>query len=173
MHTVILALVLSAAPNTEVAPPHEYGLAAGQFLAGMGTALGGLLIAQVHPVLLVPVPLLVGFAVCDVGKLSDHYESYCGPAILGAYLGSLSVIPLAVLGASLDHSSGGEIDGVYGLLLGGLIGWAVIQPLTATLSARLWSPAKTVFRTMAPVAPPPMAPPVRGQVMVSLLSLAF
>jgi hypothetical protein len=154
-------------------PPHEYGLAAGQFLAGMGAALGGVFLAPLHPALLAGVPLLVGYTVCQVGKMSDYYESHCGPAILGAYLGALTILPLAWLGMSLDHSTDGEIDGLGGILIGALVGWAVVQPLSATLAARMFKAPKPVYRTMAPVGLPRMPPPVRGQVTISILSLAW
>jgi hypothetical protein len=143
-------------------------------MAGMGTAFAGLFVASLDGVLLIPVPLVVGLAVCGVGKLSDYYESRCAPAIVGAYLGALSVVPLAVLGMSLDHKSTADVEGLGGLLVGALVGWVVVQPLAATAAARLFSPPKTRFRTALPAAfPATRLVRAPGEVTVSLLSLSF
>src|SRR5688572_12910175 len=104
---VATVLTLSA-PRAAVAapgdnPPPELGLGAGQLL--MGTAIASLAIAV--PVFLdgtpfellglaalVAGPAAVGGTVCTFGQKSKLYEGTCGSALIGAYLGALTSLPL-------------------------------------------------------------------------------
>jgi hypothetical protein len=70
------------------------------------------------------VPVGVGAIVCTVGGTSDSYDGSCGSAIGGAYLGALALIPGALIGLSLDHSSG-ELGGLVGLAIGAGVGYIV------------------------------------------------
>jgi hypothetical protein len=150
--------------------PAEPGLSALQTLAGAGTAVGGLLVgvasAEGAPplglALTLGLPVLVGGVVCAVGDShSAHYQGSCGSAILGAYVGTLSVIPLAYVGYQLDHSGMGNeegdiLDGLGGLLVGAAVGLIIVQPLVATA---MWHSSKKPKGYAS--APPLLAAPVR------------
>jgi hypothetical protein len=177
-------------PEVPPETPSEPGLAVGQFAAGAGAALGGAALvvlssAGSNGTLTLPVllgtPALVGLAVCEVGELSAHYDGSCGPAVGGAVVGAVTVIPLALLGMSLDHHQ--NDDGYYGFggaFAGALVGWVVVQPLAATVTWRLFKrPRRRPSLSALPAAPRLAAVPARGsdraagQVTVSLLATRF
>jgi hypothetical protein len=169
----------------------EVGLAAGQFAAGMGVALAGFsgavatLDSPVAVAFLIATPFATGAAICGVGKWSRHNQASCLASIGGAYLGALTMIPLAVLGFQLDihDDSGGEWDGLAGALMGVAAGFLVIQPLVGTIA---WHMGKQPRVPSLALLPPPRsrllaqaAPQARGrtrapgQMTLTLLSARF
>jgi hypothetical protein len=123
---------------------------------------------------LIGTPAAVGGTVCSLGRLSKHYDGQCGHAMLGAYLGALTIIPIAIWANSNSAQSG---DDVTPLLAVG-VAWFIVQPVAATFAWHLgkrWRPAPPALsrrdgflrlpergRTRAP-----------GEVTVPLLSLSF
>jgi hypothetical protein len=74
-------------------------------------------------------PAGVGIAVCEVGAGSKLYDGRCVPAVGGAYIGALSIIPGALLGAlatcESPSSSTGNDDGFNNCFLGAFVGGAL------------------------------------------------
>jgi hypothetical protein len=119
-------------PDDNVEGPPEPGRVLGELAAGfLTTDLGLVAVGVAAPAgplalaLFAAVPLGVGAIVCTVGSASDSYEGSCGSAIGGAYLGTLAVIPGALIGLSLDHNSSGELGGLVGLVIGAAVGYIV------------------------------------------------
>jgi hypothetical protein len=128
-------------------------------------------------------PLLTGAAIGAMGNASDTYRGSYGLAILGAYLGAATTVPLYLLVA---NESGG--DAKSGNFAAGLVcaavGWLIIQP---AVSIGLWHGSKHVRGAPPPPDPPPNfrypgrlpAGPTRGlsrlpgELTAPLLSLSF
>lgn len=106
-------------------------------------------------------PLVVGGVVCAVSKLSDRYQGPCWPALVGAYLGAATLIPLGYLGAAIDNSgepSQGDVHlPVFSFILPA-VAWFVYQPGAAVAGWLLFAHE----RAGRPVLnPPPLPPPPR------------
>jgi hypothetical protein len=169
--------------------PFEPGVAAGQLAGGTGVAVAGVALIALGNVagtgaLTMPVvmgiPALVGLTVCHIGGSSSYYDAPCGPVIGGAFVGALSVVPLALIGLQLDRSENDEgFSGTAGLAVGALVGWVIVQPLAATVAWRLFRHPR---RTAIAAAPRTAAvPPGRlraserapGQLTLPLFSTGF
>jgi hypothetical protein len=165
------------------APPREIGRSVGQYFAGVGTVLGATAVAGVTGpvglVVFVGTPALVGEVVCAVGNGSAHYQGSCAPAIVGAYIGFLSVLPLGVLGTVLFPAANSDVDDGAGIIFALAVGWLVVEPLAATVAWRLWKQP----RRATPLGALPAATLARhseerrsglpAAVAVPVLSLAF
>jgi hypothetical protein len=194
---LVAFLVLLVMANARVAGASEAKaegsdelIGMGQVLAAVGVTVGGVALAGATEIdspaalaFLLATPFGVGAAVCGVGKWSSHNDGSCAAAIGGAYLGALSVIPLAVLGYQLDVRSGGsdEFDGLGGLLLGAAAGWLVMQPLLSTVA---WHTTKRPRAQPVAIVPRPsrlLVPPgptrgrqrAPGQLTMTLFSAGF
>jgi len=120
-----------AAPEEDIPGPPEPGRIVGELAAGIAAANVGLILTGVTSVagplalgVFAATPTLTGGIVCAVGGSSDWYQGSCGMAIGGAYLGSLALIPGAIIGLQLDHSTG-ELAGLAGLVIGAYVGYVV------------------------------------------------
>lgn len=103
-------------------------------------------------------PAAVGLAVCEVGTTSKVYDGRCVPAVGGAYIGSLGVIPGLLLGVLVGCSSsssgddnsagldscittafvGAALGLTIGTLVGAYSGWRIFKrPKSGTLRAAL------------------------------------
>jgi hypothetical protein len=108
--------------------PIEPHIAVGQYILGSATAISGLLVAgmverflgersEVGGAALLAAPALVGLVVCGGGNVSSDYEGDCMPAIVGAYVGSLSdAVPILLIGLRhlLDHPAQDDDVGTFG-----------------------------------------------------------
>jgi hypothetical protein len=160
------ATALPAPLSPMIPPPAEArpepGRRIAQFLVGAGTAVVGLAVtfADTPSDALVLVPFLltpaaVGGAVCMVGD-AGAYRGSCGAAVLGAYLGAATIVPLVWLGARLESEEDSRSDAgplvPPTVLLGFAVGWLVAQPVAATLGWHLTRHPKNVALLAA--APP-------------------
>lgn len=196
---VAIVLMLSGPRAAVAAPadnPPEIGLGAGQLL--MGTAIASVALAVrvfsdgtpfelLGVAALVAGPAAVGGTVCTLGQNSKVYGGSCKSALVGAYLGALVSVPLAVLAAN----SGDGIDGTdyaAGPAILFMVGYALGTSIGATVG---WHVGKEERSVWGGVTTPPPLPgaddqrwpelrcrPVRGArvapgVSVPLLVLAF
>jgi hypothetical protein len=147
-------------PSRNASPTEvEVLIGGGQLLAGAAASLGTLFLVGVVSsagggaglLLGVAAPAVTGGVVCWIGGQSAGYDQGCGMPILGAYLGALTIIPAAFLGASLTDS--GEMD--MSAFLGGAAGiglaWLFMQPLVSTVFWHVWKEPR--FPAAFPPAP--------------------
>ena len=147
--SAVLGLILSLSmlarsaraddPKVRVAPPPlatptevEVLVVGGQYLLGAGIAFGSLVAAfGTAPAGLgfaLLAPAVVGGVVCWIGGKSRTYDGGCTGPIAGAYLGALTVIPGALLGAWLSDTGEMDMSGGIGLLGGALLSWISSNP---------------------------------------------
>jgi len=131
-------------------------------------------------------PTVGGLIVCGMGGLGGYYETGCAPAILGAYVGVLSVFPLAYLGCELDSevdSDGCWAGAVFGALTGYLLGTTVGATIGWHLGKERRKPSYQAFATPGAQPPPnewselrrrfSAAAPQGTQVAIPLFALSF
>ena len=151
--------------------PPEIGIGASQLLIGAATAsvalaipvfLDGTPLQTVSYAVLFVGPAAVGGMVCTFGQTSKHYRGDCLPAIVGAYIGSLAGIPLALLGGAAGHNSFDNGDGGRDFTSGTAIGFYIGYGLGAAVGATIaWHRSKEEKSTWSLFAPPP-PPPAAG-----------
>jgi hypothetical protein len=154
--------------------PSQRWLGLVQFVAGAGTltattllgfkladAPAGGLLGPVGGLLVLATPALVGGAVCAVGNTSNQVEGGCLPAIGGAVLGALLMIPLGLGLYAVSESDGEEISGGGGLILGLALGWFALQPMVSTLVWNAYSKTRPAHAFLPDLGParPRIAPP--------------
>lgn len=200
---VATVLALSGPRAAVAAPggnPPEIGLGAGQLL--MGTAIASLALAL--PVFLddTPFELLglaalfagpaaVGGTVCTLGQNSKLYGGTCGSAMIGAYVGAIAAVPLAILGVATSNDDGdGGNKYASGSAIALMVGYALGTSIGATIGWHLGKEERSVWSRLRPPPPPPLSGaddqrwpelrwrPVRGArvapaVSVPLLVFAF
>jgi len=162
---VATVLALSAPRAAVAAPgdnPPEIGLGAGQLL--MGTAIASLALAL--PVFLdgTPFELLglatlfagpaaVGGTVCTLGQNSKLYAGTCGSAMIGAYLGAIAALPLALVGVAPDDDDGGN-KYASGSVIALMVGYALGTSIGATIGWHVGKEERSVWSR--PSTPPPL-----------------
>lgn len=120
-----------AASSTQDPEPSEAGLVAVETLVAHLTtvAYGWLAVGGVGEgpglALFALGPAVTGTIVCGFGSMSELYESRCGYAIGGAYIGALALFPGAMIGAAAASDSGDGWGKLGGLLGGAAIGYIV------------------------------------------------
>jgi hypothetical protein len=159
--------------------PSERWLGLVQFVAGVGALAGttlvgskladlsygvtGQLLGTVGGLLVLATPAVVGGAVCAVGNTSRQVQGGCWPAIGGAVLGALLMIPLGLGAYAISESDGEGIDGGGGggLIVGLALGWVALQPLTSTLVWNAYSQPRPglAFLPARELERPRIAPP--------------
>ena len=106
-------------------------------------------------------PAAVGGIVCILGQGSKHYRGGCSSTVIGAYLGALASIPLAILGAQVDDSSFDDGDQGSNFFAGSAIGFMVGYTLGTAAGATIgWHASKeerSAFEVgrLAPPSPSP------------------
>ena len=129
--------------------PSEPGLIFVESLLGFLATDAGLIAGAVAggwPILFGP--LVTGGLVCAIGNASSSYDGSCGAAIGGAYLGSLLLIPMALVFNGQGNSDdevptffvGALLGYVVGTTVGAVVGWNVSRarkPYPRTDVARL------------------------------------
>lgn len=137
-----MPVVAEEAPSP---PPEDSGgRMLGGFALGLAATGAGVLIAtgwgvtSLSWVVGAGVPAGAGFTVCGVMSGSPHYEGTCSWAVLGAYIGAATALPLALLGAILTNN--GEHGGLLGVFVGAGIGIGIGTPLGALV---MWNLTKT------------------------------
>ena len=90
-------------------------------------------------------PAMAGSIVCGIGKKDAYYEGKCLPAVVGAYVGSLSALPLAYLGCMADDNSKGERDFrcVTGAISGFLVGYVLGTTIGANVGWHGWTKVRS------------------------------
>jgi hypothetical protein len=143
-------------------------------------------------VTLLPVPLVTGYIVCGLGRTSHQYGGGCGAPILGAYLGSLSGVPLAYLLCKSRQNQSGSGDEALGCIGGVFFGIVFGESIGGTIGSVIgWQLAKQPRaageRLTVPPAPAParaddwpelrlrpaLSAPPRTSVSIPLLAFAF
>lgn len=163
---VLLALALVAsearAQDVEDPPPppkDSAGRMLGAFGLGLATTAGGTFLAvnwgvtAVSYVVGAALPIATGFTACAVMRGSPHYTGSCSWAVLGAYVGAATAVPLATLGAVFSNND--EIAGVSGLLAGAALGAVIGTPLGAVIG---WNLGKERRTPPAVAFTPPLVP---------------
>ena len=165
-----IAAVISLAPARARAAassdyPPEVGIAASQLLIGTATAS----VFFVLPVFtdgtplgtfayaLLPVgPAAVGGMVCTFGHTSKYYTGSCKPALIGAFLGGLAVVPFTLFGSA---SGGGPFDNgsdgknfTSGSAIGFAIGYALGTAFGATIAWHMYKEERGLWSHLG--APP-------------------
>ena len=166
---ICFSLLSPPAASAEDRPP-ETGLAAEQLVLGAATAAVAMLVpvaAQDTPyepagfVSLLAGPAAVGGIVCVIGQGSRHYRGGCSSTLIGAYLGALASIPLAILGAQVDDGPFDESDQGSDLFTGSAIGFMVGYILGTAAGATIgWHASKeerSAFE-LGRLAPPSPSP---------------
>ena len=186
------------ATDSEPSTGLEIMLGGGQLLAGSGAAVAAGLVSAFalggtggagFLVLIAAAPPLVGGLVCKMGRLSPAYGGSCTPSILAAYVGALSTIPLAILVERIRPESMSDDNLWAGALIGGAIGWVVVQPLLATAAWHLWKKRsggarirppsvaagslRTSLRLQAPASRRLGSTRLPGQVGIPLLAISW
>jgi hypothetical protein len=198
----LLAVVLASTALTATAAPAvaeqltdpepELGIAIGQVVLGSGVMVGaGLVAAAVSPAgppgslaVLAVAPALAGATVCWVGGRSAVYDDSCQGAVLGAYLGSLAILPGMFIGAWLGDNGEEDMSGALAVLGGMVVGYLIGPPVGATLGWHLGKqrrpPPAVKVGTAAPLQPRLLASSERarprraaGELTFPVLSLTF
>jgi len=167
--TLCLLLLSPPAALADGLPP-ETGLVAEQLVLGAATASVAMLVpiaAQDTPyqpagfVSLLAGPAAVGGLVCIIGQGSKHYTGGCSSTMIGAYVGALASLPLALLGAQADDDAfdGGDDGSNFfaGRAIGFMVGYVVGTAVGATIGWHASKEERGAFElgTLAPPSPPP------------------
>jgi hypothetical protein len=174
-----LGAVLSAGTaRADDEEPAELGLGAGQMLAGMGAAVVPVLLTtagsqQIAPVAVLLTPAAVGGTVCAIGSMSRYYDSGCGYAMLGAYLGAMTIIPVGIWAY---HETNRSADPSPLPLLATVASWLVVQPAASVFAWQLGKRPKELPQARAPrfaLSPARGLARLPGEVTAPLLSFSF
>jgi hypothetical protein len=160
-------LTLSGPRAAAAAPgdnPPEIGLGAGQLL--MGTAIASLTLGLpvflegtpfelLGLVALVAGPAAVGGTVCTLGQNSKLYGGTCSSTLLGAYLGALMSLPLALVAGGDAGDGNGGTDYTSGTAVSFMVGYALGASIGATLGWHLGKEERSVWSRLS--TPPPLS----------------
>ena len=152
----------SVDPPPTSAAPTEVGRAVGQLFAGGAVAFLSMyaivLAGPANVAVAAVAPVAVGSMVCWIGSNSTYYDGGCLAPILGAYVGAFTVIPAALLGASLVDPDRQDQAGFWAGLAGAVLAWVIVQPLASTISWRIWKKPRAASAPRVTLVPPLSSP---------------